>query len=65
MNFDWEKKVYQNNFPPAISTSNHMFRRALWNKLSGYIFENCPDQTRGYWLITQNQQTLCIEINIF
>ena len=27
--------------------------------------KNRPNQTRGYWLITPNQQTLCIETNIF
>ena len=76
-----------------IGTSNHMFGRAIWNKLSDYIFENfefginCPSKTRAiskfskngsliypnyrpnktcsYWLITPNQQTLCIETNIF
>ena len=27
--------------------------------------KNRPNQTSGYWLITPNQQTLCIETNIF
>ena len=27
--------------------------------------QNCPNQTCGYWLITPNQQTLCIETSIF
>ena len=27
--------------------------------------KNCPNQTCGYWLITPNQQTICIEINFF
>ena len=57
-----------------------MFGRAIWDKLPECIFENfensskikrvvypknCPNQTCDYWLITQNQQTLCIETNIF
>ena len=27
--------------------------------------QNCPNQTCDYWLILQNQQTLCTETNIF
>ena len=27
--------------------------------------KNRPNQTCDYWLITPNQQTLCIETNIF
>ena len=27
--------------------------------------KNCPNQTCDYWLITSNQQPLCIETNIF
>ena len=27
--------------------------------------KNRPNQTYGYWLIRPNQQTLCIETNIF
>ena len=27
--------------------------------------KNCPNQTCDYWLITPNQQTLCIETDIF
>ena len=27
--------------------------------------KNCPNQICDYWLITPNQQTLCIETNIF
>ena len=27
--------------------------------------KNRPNQTYGYWLITPNQETLCIETNIF
>ena len=26
--------------------------------------KNCPNETRGYWLITPNQQIICIETNI-
>ena len=72
-----------------ICSSNHMFGRAIWNKLPGCSFgnlkiapvkrgqfskcskiasliypKNCPSQTSDYWLITQSQQTLCIETNI-
>ena len=38
-----------------ICTSNKIFGRAIWNKLPMYIFENRPNQTCGYWLITPNQ----------
>ena len=67
-----------------ICTSNHMFGRAIWDKLHERIFENFeiaiskfskitrviypenhPYQTSDYWLITPNQQTLCIRTNIF
>ena len=62
-----------------MSTSNHMFRRAILDKLPECIFENFwnfpnksaksqdrPNQTCDYSLITLNQQqTLCIETNIF
>ena len=27
--------------------------------------KKCPSQACGYWLITPNQQSLCIETNIF
>ena len=63
----------------SIFTSNCMFGSAIWDKLLEYIsknFEilkmtrliypnNCPNQTGGYFLIKPNQQTLCIETNIF
>ena len=68
-----------------FSTSNHMFRRTIWDKLPKCNFEtfenfkifknhqgdlspvpqNHPNQTCGYWLITPNQQTLCIGTNTF
>ena len=52
-----------------------MFGRAVWDKLPECIFENfevlkitsviypknCPTQIYGYWLITQNQQTVGIK----
>ena len=63
-------------FIGEICTSKHMFGRAIWDKLPGSISKiskimrviypkNRPNQTCGYWLITPNQQTLCIETNIF
>ena len=57
-----------------------MFGRAIYDKLPESIFENyqkifknheddlsknCPNQICDYWLITHNQQTVCIEINTF
>ena len=57
-----------------------MFGSAIWDKLPKCISENlensskikrviypknCPNQTCDYCLITQNQQILCIETNIF
>ena len=58
--------------------SNYMIGRAIWDKLPMCIFENMklPEQDEGnfkifkshegaYWLITPNQQTLCIETVIF
>ena len=52
-----------------ISTSNHMFGRAIWDKLPERIFENFQKlrgwfipkiarTKRDYWLITPDQQTL-------
>ena len=63
----------------AVCTNNHMFGRAIWDKLPNCISENFeifknhegiypknhPNQTCGYWLITPNQQTFCTETNIF
>ena len=55
-----------------IRASYHVFERTIWNKLK--IFKNQENdlspknhlnQTYGYWLITPNHQTLCIETNIF
>ena len=41
-----------------------LFRQIL--KITRVIYtKNCPNQTCDYWLITPNQQTLCIETNIF
>ena len=35
-------------------------------KITRVIYlKNCPNQPCSYWLITQNQQTLCIETTIF
>ena len=64
-----------------ISTSNHMFGRGIRDKLPECIFtraisklskitrvnylKNYPNQTCNYWLITPNEQTLCVETNIF
>ena len=56
-----------------------MFGKAMWDKLSKWIFENskfskiirviypknCQNQTCNYWLITPNQQALAIKTNIF
>ena len=56
-----------------------MFGRAIWDKLPSTFLENlklprlneviypknCLNQTCDYWLITPNQQILCIENNIF
>ena len=55
-----------------------MFQRAIWDKLPECIFENFeiaqvifkflknrPKQTCDYWLITPNQQKLCIKTDIF
>ena len=37
-----------------------------FQKITRMIYpKNRPNQTCGYWLITPNQQTLCIETNIF
>ena len=85
------KLIYSYNFvaPLIICTSNHIFGRAIWGKLTECIFENfecpsktsaisifsnitkviypknCPKQTCDSCLTTRNQQTLCIETNIF
>ena len=57
-------------------TSNHIFGRPIWDKLLERIsklskismviyLKNGLNQTRDYWLITPNQQTRYININIF
>ena len=53
-----------------------MFERAIWDKFPECNFkilknhkddlsQNRPNQTCDYWLVTPNQQTFCIETNIF
>ena len=78
----------RDNLNPSISTGNHMFGRAIWDKLPKCVFENfeiarvkrgqfqnfqksrgwfipkTAQTKRDYWLITSNQQTLCIETHI-
>ena len=57
----------------VISTRNHMFGGAIWDKLPSAFIpkmrliypQNSPNQTCDYCLITSNHQTLCIETNIF
>ena len=34
-------------------------------KIAKVTYPKSPNQTCSYWLITPNQQTLCIETNIF
>ena len=35
-------------------------------KITRVIYpQKCPSQAYGYWLITPNQQSICIETNIF
>ena len=61
-----------------VNATNHMFGRAIWDKLSitrviskfseitRVIYpKNSLNQTCDHWLITQNQQKLCIKTNIF
>ena len=43
------------NANDSISTSDHMFGRAIWDKSPACIFENF-EPTCGYWLITPNQR---------
>ena len=62
-----------------LGAKNPMFGREICDKLSKCIFQkfskfskflrviypkNCPNETCGYWLITPNQQMICIETNI-
>ena len=35
----FSKKFQKYILQPVISTSNHMFKREIWDKLSEYIFE--------------------------
>ena len=77
ISYNWSHiKKWLNSTKPSVSTSNHMFGKEIWDKLPECIFENFeitrviypknrPNQPSGYWLITPNQQALCIETNIF
>ena len=47
-----------------------MFGRAIWDKMPESIFEHfeiarVKRSQCDYWLITPNQQTFCIENNVF
>ena len=59
-----------------ISSGNRIFGRAFWDKFPESIFDNFEIarvkqgqfqnfQKSDYWIITPNQQRLCIETNIF
>ena len=54
-----------------ICISNHMFGIKCPSAISKFLkiakvtYPKSPNQTCSYWLITPNQQTLCIETNIF
>ena len=37
----------------------------IFQNYEGDLSQKLPIQTCDYWLITRNQQTLCIEPNIF
>ena len=37
----------------------------IFKNYEGHYPQNFPNQTCDYWLITQSQQTFCIEVNIF
>ena len=53
------------NYPSAF-LKNLYFKISKFSKITRVIYpKNCPNQTCTYWLITPNQQTLCIETNIF
>ena len=42
------------------------FEISKFSKIMRVIYaKNCPNQICDYWLITPNQQALCIETNIF
>ena len=49
-----------------INCSSAFLKISEFSKVTRVIYpKNCPNQICGYWLITQNQQKLCIETNIF
>ena len=56
----------------SISTSNHAFERAIWDKLpecilnhEGDLSQKLPEPIMWLLLIAPNQQTFCTETNIF
>ena len=56
----WDK------LPECIFENFEIARVNRGKKITSVIYsQNCPNQTCDYWLITPNQQTLCIETNIF
>ena len=66
----WERVVRCD----LISSSNHKLGKATWDKspeckfskIARVIYpKNCPNRTWAHWLITTNQQTFCIETNMF
>ena len=58
------------NFPECIFENFEIARVKRgqflkFSKITRVIYpKNCPNKTCDYWLITPNQQTFCIEINI-
>ena len=50
----------------GINCPSAFLKSRKFSKITRGIYpKNCPSKTCDYWLITPNQQTLCIETNIF
>ena len=74
MNAFHSKTLYARILVPVITWLKVRFRVNFWNfwhfrtflKITRVIYRKYRlNHTCGYWLITPNQQTLCIETNIF
>ena len=64
--FEFKESAIQHKLPESIFENYEIMKISKFPKITKVIYpKNLPNQTCGYWLITPNQKTLCIETNMF
>ena len=59
-------KLHERIFEKFVIAEVKQWAILNFQKLWGwFIPQNVLNETYDYWLMTQNQQTFCIEVNIF